>query len=301
MSYRLRNENAMKDITSKVYTSDNLFGIQKKLELLVGSVNQITESAVIAGGEMAEHIQQCDEVVYAVSGSASVCINQEKFQFNRGEVLYIKNGCTHSFKASDTKNFRYICIGITPQRNYPPIEHFINATDNIPNYYVTQDNGTIGILSEQMMTELQMNDEQSEQMLNLYITQILITLSRYYQHLDCKNQNKNFIKASSHYAIYHILHYIDREYLNIYTIDDIVKNTSYSKSYIAHLFKKKLDITVKKYIMNKKMDKAQELLINSTLTVKEIAEYLNFTTSDTFSRAFKQYCGISPLCFRAGK
>lgn len=50
--------------------------------------------------------------------------------------------------------------------------------------------------------------------------------------------------------------------------------------------------------MRVKMNHAAEELLNSSLSIQEIADQLGFTDAFTFSRAFKRIQGRSPREFR---
>lgn len=63
-------------------------------------------------------------------------------------------------------------------------------------------------------------------------------------------------------------------------------------------FKNDVGITLKKFLDEKVIQKAEELLLVTDKTVKEIAYELKFTDEFHFSRFFKRYAGISPSLYR---
>ena len=53
------------------------------------------------------------------------------------------------------------------------------------------------------------------------------------------------------------------------------------------------------YLTSLKLQKAKALLFNSTMSVKEIAFYLNYEDAAYFSSIFKKYIGLSPSEYRS--
>lgn len=82
------------------------------------------------------------------------------------------------------------------------------------------------------------------------------------------------------------------------TLSDIEKHFFLDKSYIIHLFRQEFGITPKQYILKKKCEAAKSLLADPAVSIKEITEMLNFSSTQHFSSVFKRRCGKSPDEFR---
>ena len=67
---------------------------------------------------------------------------------------------------------------------------------------------------------------------------------------------------------------------------------------MSHLFKKKMGITLKEYLLIKKMNTAKDLLLTSNLRIEEIAEFLNFNSAHSFYQAFKKTVKMSPTEYK---
>jgi len=78
----------------------------------------------------------------------------------------------------------------------------------------------------------------------------------------------------------------------------ISKEISYSQAYMVRLFKKHMGVTPHEYILRRRLETAQLLLMHSTLSIKEIAERLVFSDQYHFSNYFKKCLGMSPSLFR---
>jgi len=69
-------------------------------------------------------------------------------------------------------------------------------------------------------------------------------------------------------------------------------------SNLRHSFLARVGVSLGQHYLNTRMEKAQELLINTTKSVKEIAEILGFASASHLSRQFKQRMGVSPNDWR---
>jgi AraC-like DNA-binding protein len=71
-----------------------------------------------------------------------------------------------------------------------------------------------------------------------------------------------------------------------------------SKAHFIRLFKREIGMTPVQYILHKKMEKAQLLLLTTTLSVKDIAYSLAFDNIGYFDRTFKRMAGVTPGEYR---
>ncbi len=279
------------EYNDRLFAFENMFG-NGQMKIDIGEVLQVSELSVIRGGEISLHTQKCDEITYAISGSANVISGDQHSEIRAGQIHFIKNGQTHKIEASRNENFRYICIGYIPDEENETVKALYNSCKDASFFSVT-DNGTVKILAEFLIREFYNYDEYSDEMINRYISQILTTIIRIRSDKDYV-YNRNHSKKSGNHAMYKMLRYIDREYMQITSVKQIAQDLSYSEYYLSHLFHDKMGITLKEYLTKKKIGYAAELIRDGGLTVEQIADRLNFSCPRTFRRAFKQYTGMTP-------
>ena len=65
-----------------------------------------------------------------------------------------------------------------------------------------------------------------------------------------------------------------------------------------HKFKDVTGDSVHKFLINYRMMRAKQLLANSDMSIKEIANQVGFNDNMYFSRAFKKHFGINPTDFK---
>jgi AraC family transcriptional regulator len=84
-------------------------------------------------------------------------------------------------------------------------------------------------------------------------------------------------------------------------VRDLARRVNLSPWHFSRLFKVETSISPKQYIRRFKITRAEYLLRQSFLTVKEIAAEVGFGDRSHFSRDFKMFWGQSPSEVRRGK
>jgi AraC-like DNA-binding protein len=82
------------------------------------------------------------------------------------------------------------------------------------------------------------------------------------------------------------------------SITELSDKFQISRSYISRIFKKRTGMGMVDYIHELRLDRAKELMKDTDLSLKEIAEKVGFCHSVTMSRAFRKIEGVTPGQFR---
>ena len=84
-------------------------------------------------------------------------------------------------------------------------------------------------------------------------------------------------------------------------VEDIARYIGINRSYLANIFKKKTGMSPQQYLMQFKLKKARELLMDTDLPIQNIAMQVGYDNPLTFSKIFKNYYGESPRTYRSRK
>lgn len=244
------------------------------------------------------HKQICHEISYIISGTGSFYVNGKEFEVKEGDFFINCIGDQHSIKSSRHNNLRFFYIGFLIDAeiiamNEPLIRmfEFFSAHHNQPICSSRYD--TISLMSR-LNNEFYNGGELSQFVIENLLKQILFDVYRSF----IKTGNKTvFFPKEGHMAgniIYSVINYIDNHILEIIKIQDIAKAIGYSPSYLSHLFRVKIGVTIQQYLINKKIEKSIEMIHNGQYNVTQIASLLNYNTLQSFSRIFKNVTSISP-------
>lgn len=92
--------------------------------------------------------------------------------------------------------------------------------------------------------------------------------------------------------------YIRDHYKEDITRNDVAASVFLTHEYLAKMFKAETGIVIKDFINQCRIEKAKELLRNSSMSISMIASEVGFDNFSYFSTVFKKLTGASPLSFR---
>ena len=95
-----------------------------------------------------------------------------------------------------------------------------------------------------------------------------------------------------------VLRYIDNNYRRNISVAELAAIMNISSMYFSNYFKRVFHISPKQYILNKRLMESQRLLLESRMSIKEIAFEVGFDNENYFSEFFSSKVGISALKFR---
>ncbi len=135
----------------------------------------------------------------------------------------------------------------------------------------------------------------AEQILKIMIEYFLIRLLRNNNLIIEKNENK---KQNENLSITEITSYLDQNYVNKVSIDELAFLFNTNRSTICKEFKNNTGKTIKEYINDTKLTNACDFLIKTNKTITSISNELGYESIHYFTRFFKKKYGLSPNEFR---
>lgn len=112
--------------------------------------------------------------------------------------------------------------------------------------------------------------------------------------LDFEESKRNVNETLNNIIRYLDANIFDPE-INVYTL---AEQYGCSAEYFRHKFREEFNVSPKKYMLIKRLEFAKELLLNSNLSVFDIAHQTGFYDSNYFSRYFKRNTGYTPTQFK---
>lgn len=96
--------------------------------------------------------------------------------------------------------------------------------------------------------------------------------------------------------------YISEHYQNSeITIEGIAEELDLAPTYVSTLFKREAQISFSQYLSDFRIQKATDLLENTNMKIKDIAEEVGFGTYSNFARTFKKKLGVTPVEYKSQK
>ncbi len=134
----------------------------------------------------------------------------------------------------------------------------------------------------------------SEQMLKNLLEYFLVSIKRKFSEQSDIEENL----LSSGLSVAEIISYVDDNYKEKITLDELAFIFRTNRSTLCREFKNGTGMTVSEYVAAKKLASAKRKILTTDKTFTEIAEELNFDSIHYFTRFFKKQMGMSPKQFR---
>lgn len=122
----------------------------------------------------------------------------------------------------------------------------------------------------------------------------------FFDYLTQSSKSAKLVQSSkmSDYYIKEAIHYIEQNFQNNITIEEIAALCGINRSYFGKIFRKAIGRSPQEFLMNYRMVKATELLKLTSLSIAEIGCAVGYENQLHFSRAFKTIYGVSPREWR---
>ncbi|MFL9483939.1 AraC family transcriptional regulator [Chitinophagaceae bacterium LWZ2-11] len=116
---------------------------------------------------------------------------------------------------------------------------------------------------------------------------------------DCKCDSSRQLSRSYQLA-HRFQQEVEEEYIEKRTVQEYALSLNVSAKHLSEVVKQETGSTALHIIHRRLYREAKHLLHYSELSIKEIADRLNFDTSSHFSRFFKQFAGYNPSDLKRG-
>ncbi|WP_044482107.1 response regulator transcription factor [Paenibacillus antibioticophila] len=111
------------------------------------------------------------------------------------------------------------------------------------------------------------------------------------RNFDKTNANRsNPVERTKNYIQLHLSEEISMEH--------IANNVYLNADYLTRIFKKEVGVSISRYIINKKMEVAKELLIHTDKSIGDVAMLVGYYNYSSFNRIFTKEIGTSPQEFK---
>ncbi|RAV22387.1 AraC family transcriptional regulator [Paenibacillus contaminans] len=94
--------------------------------------------------------------------------------------------------------------------------------------------------------------------------------------------------------------YIEKQYANKMNLEEISSQSNMSSFHFSREFKKLFGMTPMQMVTDVRLHRAKQLLLDSNISITEVAGLIGFYDVGHFSKVFKQKNGYTPLQFRKG-
>ena len=244
------------------------------------------------GNVVSGHKHDSFELYYMISGECRYFIGNKVLPIKSNNLILIPKGVQHKTRYNDGVCERVL---VRFSGNYvsplllPAIYRLFPNNIYSPN---SENKSRILGLFDKMLVEYDKDDYLSKELLRGYITELFALILRSHTEENEKQYEKGSI------VIDDAVEYIRKNYADEITLAMLAKRCAMSESRFSRMFKEIIGVGYKEYLNSVRVNEGNNLLLNTNMSVSEIAYACGFNDSNYFSTFFKKINGMSPLEFR---
>ncbi len=253
------------------------------------------------------------ELTLIISGKAYHEIQGKRYRVQRGDLVIINYSCTHAFyPIKDEEDFNAYDLmfmpdffnvnGISGNLNEILSASFLfysfprNDFSGDDTCFSNHSFSEIKGLFDRMYKEYYGHQKGYYALIRAYLIELLVMLSR----------EKEFSASSGNTArqmriVYEVVDYLNRNYLNPISIQELADKYYFSKEYLARLFKAITGETMTNMLQQIRINAACQMLVSTDRIVSDICVSCGFHDAKFFYTKFKRITGMTPGEYRRKK
>ncbi len=246
-----------------------------------------------------EGVHPFHELYYISEGSCSVFIGHRVYALKEGDFAVIPAGAPHRTDYISTgQNTKYVVS--FSRKTAKQVDVFLGeeltgkilrpGRIRVP----VQRREAIGRLLARMLYEYENQPTHAASFCKACLAEVLISLERYREGQEeaegLVSPKEERMQAVAAYLAEHL-----REDLNL---TELARVFALSPSHLSRTFHEATGFGIREYLISLRIQRAGELLLNSGLTITEIADQCGFSDGNYFGDAFRRTMGVSPREYR---
>ena len=248
------------------------------------------------------HWHTAAEIIMPIENTYSVTMNKTLYRLREGDILIIPPGELHELFAPPTGERIILLFDFTLVSNLKGFSNVLPilmqprliTAENYPDIYEQEKN-----LLTNITKEYQSRNTLWEAIAYSMIIQMFVLIGR--NHIDSgglfpdvrTNKQKEYIEKFNK-----IFEYIDNNYTEDISLETVADIAGFSKFHFSRLFKQFTDTSFYDYLNLRRIKAAENLLLDPSLPITEIALQSGFSSISTFNRVFKAFKKCTPSEFK---
>ncbi len=260
-------------------------------KLLKMKPNIIFSGILDSGGSWSKirHSHMYCEILYVSDGSGVTNVSGKNYNIKKGDLIIYNKGVWHG-EHSDAGGISMLFFAVKDIEISGLEENHLIPDGRCP----VMPSGSYDVMIENMLKmmveELEHKNEYYKAITTNIAEVLLCYILRFYAIKAAENENVELCEK--------IRDYLEKNYKQNITVEELAAKFYLSKFYMLHLFKETMGVSPMKYLQYYKMKNAMKKLSETDRTITEIACSLGYEDGAAFSRVFKRSAGLSPSEYR---
>ena len=259
----------------------------------------LKESRMGQAREESERFHRYHELYYIAEGKCSVFIGQRTYRLQTGDFALIPAGTLHKTDfTSHGQNTKYvISFSVNTARQIDAFLETAIAETGIRAGKIkapVQRQEAVLLLVNRMLYEFENQPPLGRSLCLALLAELLISLQRY-RAGEAENDGN---EDAAHGRMREVAAYLCEHAREQITLSEVAAHFAVSPSHLSRVFHQETGFGLREYLVHYRIRQACDLLLNSDLSVTQIADQCGFSDSNYFGDAFKKATGLSPREYR---
>ena len=245
------------------------------------------------------------EIIYVKKGQGTVSLDLEYYDVKAGDIVLIVPGQLHSIeqKANESMEYENIIFGadvIASKHNDYCYNNFFSSLTKRTLHYPTIFNPSTCAYYKDIARCIDNADEICKTFPHGYQLAIKSYLFQMFFVIftNLPKDNTPTKKRKSLDKMKLIVKYVENNYADNITIEDMANLCDFSQSHFMKFFKNNMEVSFIEYLNNYRLTMASRLLISSSSSIIAISMESGFDNLSYFNRLFKKKYDMTPSEFR---
>ena len=250
------------------------------------------------------HMHDEYEIYYLIDGERYYFIENQIYHVKKGSLVFINRNQIH--KTVQYGDYHHERIAVMLGESF--LSGFLAVTGELSlSDFFRQNQGVLSLnapdqdyvlsLLNGIAAEMRTQDPGYRTMILTKLTRLLIFCQRFRRHTNA-DTSSSLSASATHQKVSEVASYISSHYAEASSLDTVAKHFFMSKSYLSRIFRQATGYTVNEYINASRIQESRRLLVESDLSVTQIAEAVGYESITYFEKIFRSHTGISPLKYR---
>lgn len=253
------------------------------------------------------HFHNEYEIYFLLRGERIFFFGNRAYHIKAGDLILVDSNQIHMTHAVSNNKAEYeriiLYINKTKMETFDTRFSHLNLSTFFRDHY-----GVYTLTDVQQKDFLALSSSLTEEFIQRsrnYTLMLELEIVKYFIDFMRKNQRKSpvstlntYQKNNKYQTVYLIADYISEHYCDSLTLEFLANKFYLSKCYLSRIFKEVTGHGLNEYINILRIQKAKQLLEETSLNISEIAAYTGYKSTTYFEKIFKIYFSVSPLKYR---
>ncbi|MBR6094392.1 MAG: AraC family transcriptional regulator [Lachnospiraceae bacterium] len=248
-------------------------------------------------------------------GAAEFYIGDKTYRLEEGEAIFISRDLMHSIRAVGSKSCVIMSVifssdFVFPNHDSALANTYLRPVENDPSFRFRifrpnerWERTVISYINEIIYTNLEKEfgyELQTQSLLCQLLLTFLSKVNAEQREVSRETVTKKSLTADE-IRIKDAIVFIEQNYQDQVTLEDIASSIHVSKSECCRLFHRAVNMTPFEYLMHYRILKAADLIqknLKDPIPISELATIVGFNNASYFNKRFREYFGCTPTQYR---